>query len=209
MADLLRHLSSWMLAAAPGEAPDTGARVARYAPALARIRDLMPAILPARYRQDYERQLAGLRAEQVPEPFARRLTAYRVLAGALDIADLATQAGVPLEQATAVYFELGERLRMPWLLSAIVQLKIPGHWQALARGQLREDAYRLHRRLAAQALDCGGVDAWTQANAARLKSGLTRLAELQAAGAQDHAALSVAVRELYELLQAGAAERIA
>ncbi|MGQ0700174.1 MAG: NAD-glutamate dehydrogenase [Panacagrimonas sp.] len=198
-ADLIKHVSGWIVGARFGERLGVGDIVSRYAPAVAQIEALLPDLLPPRYREDYERHLAGLLGEQVPEELSRRLTATKALGGALDIADLAQAASVPLAAAAATYFEVGERLRMPWLLAAIVNLRVASPWQALARSRLREDAYLLHRSVASQAMAAGGVEAWALANERRLKFSLGRLTEIQASGVQDYAGLTVAVRELYDL----------
>jgi glutamate dehydrogenase len=135
----------------------------------------------------------------VPDEVALRLTRTKALGSALDLFDLAEETGMALESAARTYFELGEKLRMPWMLGAIVQLSVTNQWQALARSKLRDDAYRLHRLLAGHVIRAGGVDAWSAANERRLKFSLSRLAELQASGPIDYAGLAVAVRELYAL----------
>ncbi|MGQ0501273.1 MAG: NAD-glutamate dehydrogenase [Panacagrimonas sp.] len=198
-ADLIKHVSGWIVGARFGDAMGVGDIVARYAPAVKEIESRLPDLLPTRYREDHDRHLSALLSENVPEDLSRRLAATKALGGALDIADLARNASVPLADAATTYLELGERLRMPWLLSALVNLHVTSHWQALARSRLREDAYLLHRNLAAQVMAAGGVDAWAAANESRLKFSLGRLTEIQASGAQDYAGLTVAVRELYDL----------
>ena len=46
---------------------------------------------------------------------------------------LASQAQVPLKLAAEVYFLVGDRPQILWLLSAIIDLSVQGRWQALAR----------------------------------------------------------------------------
>lgn len=200
-ADLVRHVAAWIVSARFMQPPDIGALVSRYAPALTRLERMLPEMLPRTYRDEYDRQLAALLGDAVPEALARRLTATKALGSAPDIVDVAGHAKVSLEEAAATYFQLGERLRLPWLLPAIAHLKVSGPWQALARGKLREDAYLALRDLAREALNSGGIEVWSKARAGRLESALGRLTEMQTSGAHDHAALSVAVRELAALRQ--------
>src|SRR3546814_3923090 len=78
-------------------------------------------------------------------------------------------------------------------------------FRSLARSNLREDSYRLHRRIAARILQIPGataqerLDAWLAGNPAKLKFGIQRLQDLQAGGAPDLMTLAVAVRELRKL----------
>ncbi len=198
-ADLVRHVSAWLVTSRFPQPLEVGALVSRYGPALAKVEALLPQVLPPAYRAEYDRQLAALLADKLPEALAHRLTATKALGSAPDIADMAQHANVTLDQAARTYFELGERLRLPWLLPAIAHLKVTGPWQALARSKLREDAYRAHRDLARDVLARGGLEAWEKTRGTRLASALALVTELQTSGAHDHAALSVAVRELAEL----------
>ena len=80
-----------------------------------------------------------------------------------------------------------------------------GIFGPLARTNLRDDAYRIHRRLAGQILRQSGdtpearIEAWIAANERPVRFALNRLSELQASGHADFQALAVAVRELRKL----------
>ena len=205
VSELIRHFSGWFVGVGFDGKAGLAPLVSRYAADVEQIEKLLPDILPPRYRDDYDRQLAALLGDQVPDALAHRLVATKALGGALDIADLSRNAKLSLAEAARTYFEIGEQLRMPWLLGAIVNLHVANTWQAMARGRLREDALRLHRDLAEQAMAAGGVEAWSSGHDARLKSTLARLADIQASTAQDFASLGVAVRELYDLRASAAA----
>jgi len=205
MAGLLRHAAGW-LARRQAQAPEAlDDIVARYAEAVAAIEALLPGALPPSYREDWQRADEGLRQSGVPEALAIRTANLRVLGSALDIAELGHDAGRPLAEAAAVYFETGERFRLPWLHAAILALPAAGKWQGLARGQLRDDVYGAQRRVAARALGFAGdsaearVKQWLDARGAPVKAVLERLQELHVNGAPDLAGLSVAVRQLAEL----------
>ena len=166
---------------------------------------LLPAALPPAYRADWDASDAAMRADGVPEALARRLANTRALGAALDIADLSLETGVPLADVAAVYFGIGERFRILWLFAAVNELPVSGKWPSLARVNLRDDVWRLHRRLAAAALAVPADSAearlagWVAARDRAVRLAQTRLAELQAAGTRDFAGLSVAVRELGNL----------
>jgi len=141
----------------------------------------------------------------VPEALAQQLANTMVLGCAPDIIQLATGAGVSVREAAGVYFEVGERLHILWLLSTVLSLRVTSKWQALARANLREDTYRLHRNVAELALQHPGatpqerVETWVQSNPARITFGMRRLQELQTLNAHDFMTLAVGVRELRKL----------
>mgnify|MGYP001267710287 CR=1 FL=1 len=88
----------------------------------------------------------------------------------------------------------------------IERLAVEGHWQALARGTLREDAYSLQRKLCDQVLARGGrgdavarVDAWLKSGGAEV-DGLERtVREMRATGSTDFPTLSVALQAVRRL----------
>ncbi|HEX4872187.1 MAG TPA: NAD-glutamate dehydrogenase [Nevskiaceae bacterium] len=203
---LLKHATGWMIASRLTERLEVGEIVERYAAPVAALDALLPEVLPAAYREDWQRGRDPLIADGLPESLATRLASTRVLGSALDVADLASEAAVPLELAARVYFGVGERLRLLWLLSGVVGLGVQGKWQALARNHLREDAYRLQRQLAGRVLTAHGgsaaerLEAWLAAHEGEVRLALERLQELQSANALDYAGLTVALRELQRLL---------
>lgn len=206
---LLKHATGWFAGSRWAAQPVTAA-VQRFAAAIDEIEALLPEALPPVYREDWDRVAAGLRGEGVPDALAAKLANAKTLGGALDIAELAEGSGLSLAAAAAGYFQLGERLRLPWLIGAINELPAAGKWQSLSRVNLRDDAWRLHRQLAGQVLattgaDAGArVDAWMQTRERRVRVALDRLAELQAAGTRDYAGLAVAIREIAALAEPAA-----
>jgi glutamate dehydrogenase len=128
-----------------------------------------------------------------------------VIGSAPDIVDLSLEAKVPLADAAAVYFGIGDRLRVLWLLSSVIALNVQGGWQALARSNLRDDTYRLHRLLAGRILAQPGKTAaerlqdWTTKHEERLKFAAQRLQELHVSVPVDFGVLAVGVRELRKL----------
>jgi glutamate dehydrogenase len=147
----------------------------------------------------------GMKDDGVPEKEAKMLANTMVLGCALDIVELASQAQVPLKLAAQVYFFVGDKLHILWLLSSIIDLSVQDRWQALARANLREDSYRLHRQVAAKVLECAGETAaarfaaWEEKSRQKVAFGVNRLQSLQAEGPYDFMTLAVGVRELRKL----------
>ncbi|WP_428312374.1 NAD-glutamate dehydrogenase [Hydrocarboniphaga sp.] len=201
---LLKHATGWLVRSRLSERAVSDL-IACYREPVAQLEASLPSILSPAYREEWDRSYNAIVADKVDEPLAHSLANTLVLGCALDIADLAEQAAMPLAETAAVYFAVGERLRMPWLHSAILALKVSDQWQALARNNLRDDAYKIHRRITARVLTQEGanaearIDAWTAAHEREVRFAMNRVAELQASNGADFQALAVAVREVRKL----------
>ncbi len=57
------------------------------------------------------------------------------------------------------YFDLGERIGLTWIKEQIESLPADGHWQAVARGTLRDNLYALQARITLAVLKCKGREA--------------------------------------------------
>ena len=108
----------------------------------------------------------------------------------------------------AVYFALGQHLRLNWLRERILALPRDDRWQALARAALRDDLYAVRAALTAEVLGVDGpetdpagqVRRWL----ARAEPAVTRclavLSDMSADDRTDLATLSVAMREVRQLV---------
>jgi glutamate dehydrogenase len=107
----------------------------------------------------------------------------------------------------AVHFRLGHRLRLHWLHERIVALPREDRWQAMARAALRDDLYTLHRDMTAEVLRAGPrlespeerVNGWVECHPGADRC-LETLADIGAGRTYDLTTLSVAVREVRDLL---------
>jgi glutamate dehydrogenase len=201
---LLKHATSWLVMAGYARRPVLQA-VDRFSAAIREIEALLPQALPPSYHEDWQRTFSQLQAEGVPDVLAARLAATRVLGNAPDITELALEANVTLHEAAAAYFAVGERFRLLSLYAAINGLQVHGKWHALARSNLRDDLYRIHRLLTGRVLRMAGKSAeerlahWAERHRDKLGFAEARIAELRAAGVSDFEGLVVAVRELRRL----------
>jgi len=203
---LVKHATTWLLNAKHTQRP-IGEAITRLKRPIAEIEALLPDLLPPTYRSDWDKAVAGMEKDGTPPKLARQLANTMVIGSAPDIAELAAETQVSLEEAAGVYFGIGDRLRMLWLLSSIIALQVQGGWQSLARSNLRDDAYRLHRLLAGRILQHPGrtaeerIEAWTRAHEQRVRFGIQRLQELHSSSPLDFLVLAVGVRELRKLSQ--------
>ncbi|MGB0211855.1 NAD-glutamate dehydrogenase [Algiphilus sp.] len=205
LAGLVKHVTIWALAEHLPEQSITDS-MARLGEPLARVAALIPDGLPPSYREDWEHAVARWTEKGVPEATARRFADTLVLGSAPDIVETAAATGTSPEVAAAVYFAVGERLHVLWLLSSIVGLQVSGRYQALARANLREDTYRLHRRVAERVLDetegdDGGarVAQWLERQGAAAEGVIARIEALQTHTPHDFMSLTVGVRALRQV----------
>ena len=127
---------------------------------------------------------------------------------ALDIIEVARARGVSVADAAAVFFALADRLGVDWIRDRVLDLPRDNEWQTLARAALRDDLQLEQRELTAEVLrmrTAGDeayalVDVWITRNQAQVDRFQSVVAGIRAAGVYDLTALSVAVRELRNLI---------
>jgi glutamate dehydrogenase len=142
----------------------------------------------------------------VPHELAQRVAAADRLFSALDIAEVAEAAGCPLEQTSDVHFGIGERLGLEKLRLQIELLPAETHWQNLAKVALADDLAHLQRSIAQDAVSrhegsaAERLSAWEGRNPAAFARARRLVTELADAPAPDLAMLSVALRELRNLV---------
>ena len=205
-SQLLKHATRWLLDHMSGRL-DIAAAVPQYQPAVADLVQHMSGVLNESLLEVYNGSVQQYTDVGVPDALARRIAAIPPLYAALDIADVARTAKLPVEVVARVYFHIGRELELDWLRSQIEKLSVEGHWQAVARGTLRDDLYAQQSALTAQALGNARdarsamkqLEQWFGANAARLQHAQRVLGEMKSAGITDFPSLSVALQEIRRL----------
>ncbi|VTU25596.1 NAD-specific glutamate dehydrogenase [Variovorax sp. PBS-H4] len=167
----------------------------------------LPQLLDADERARVDAAAAHYTARGVPRELAERVVNFGTLYATLDIAEIAGSARWPVELAAAVYFDLANRLGMPWLRDRISALPGDQHWQALAKGAMQDDLSGLQRAITHAVLTGGSegespaarVEAWQASNGRTLERAAQLMGELRAVAVPDAAMLAVALRELRAL----------
>jgi glutamate dehydrogenase len=158
---------------------------------------------------------ARLIEKGVPEGLAHRVSTFGPMFSALDVVDVAVAAGERPETAAEVYFALGDRLRVHWLRHHVEALPRDNRWRALARAALRDDVYGLQAAMTAAVLRDTPeespvperIEAWTSSNDGAVDRTLHVLSDINASGAFDLATLSVALREVRNLVPSSPVEK--
>ncbi|HWX11800.1 MAG TPA: NAD-glutamate dehydrogenase domain-containing protein, partial [Trinickia sp.] len=144
-------------------------------------------------------ELAG-----VDDDLAMRVATGEISASVLDIADIASTAGQPLELVAGVYFALGTLLNYGFIAERAGELPTHTHWDVLARAAALAEFARLKRSLTASALAEAGhratadaiAQAWRDKRALQLERFERLLAEQRASGGASLSMLLVLVREM-------------
>jgi glutamate dehydrogenase len=177
------------------------------------IDDLRPGVGKIAIRLQAElagsEEAAALERTGLPAELAARIAAGERLLGALDIVDVANRNRLAPNRVADVYFELGRRLELDWLLERIVDLPRDNRWQTLARAAMRDDLYGEQRLLADAVLGAAepgdepgaAVERWTAANAGPVARCRQVITDLMTGPSVDFSMLSVAMRELRRLGQ--------
>ncbi|MEP6791739.1 MAG: NAD-glutamate dehydrogenase, partial [Ramlibacter sp.] len=174
------------------------------------VQRFMPAIDALRTRLE-EPASASARVAQwmqagVPAGLARRIDATDGLFTALDITEIAESTRHGLEDAAEVHFGVGQSLGLSRLRAQISALPTESYWQNLAKVALGDDLADLQRSIAQDVVSKGQgaaaslLTAWQERNRIELERAQRLLAELADSSTADLAMLSVALRELRNLV---------
>jgi glutamate dehydrogenase len=203
---LLRQASYWLLQrhrAALGIEMQVG----RLRPGIRELTAALPGWLQGLEREAYDTRAAQLGEAGVPAALARQISACSALQCAPDLVELAQAHRLAVTTAARTYFGIGTDFGLDWLRGRIEQLEIQGHWQAVARGSLREALYDAHRALTQRVLretrerdPARAVHAWRERHAAAAAHARGVVDDIRAQpAAADFASLSVALQALRRL----------
>ncbi|HEV2332504.1 MAG TPA: NAD-glutamate dehydrogenase, partial [Gammaproteobacteria bacterium] len=207
---LLKHLTRWLIDQLRDKL-DIAATVPLYQAGVAALVTHLPGVLYDQLVMNFDQGMQQYADVGVPAAVAKRIAAIPFLYSAFDMVDVARDTRLPVEVVAKVYFHIGRELELGWLRSQIENLAVDGHWQAVARGTLREDLYAQQRALTAQALsgakDSRGavkqLEQWLETHAGRVQHARHVLADMKAANTADFPSLSVALQEIRKLARIG------
>jgi glutamate dehydrogenase len=205
---LLERATRWFLRHRPRPL-DAAATISQFAPGAAALAETVSGLLPEADRDVARRTAEEFVGAGVPAALAERVAHLEALVPALDLVEIAAATGLSFEEVAGVYFAIGDRLELHSLRERISALPREERWEALARRALWEDLHNEQRALAADVLresETGPVgervSAWIAHNDLPIGRCLQMLADVKAGGASDLATLSVAVREIRNLIEA-------
>ncbi len=186
---------------------DLAATIEHFRPGVEALAARLPELQDADVRERDAAAVARYVADGVPRELASRVVTFDTLHATLDIAEVAGTAGKPVELVAAIYFDVANRLGIPWLREKIAALPGDQHWQMLAQGAMLDDLAGLQRAISGTVLASGSgsgstaalVADWQQANRRAIERAAQLMSELRAVPSPDSAMLSVTLRELRAL----------
>ncbi len=187
---------------------DIAATISRFSTGAKELETLIPDLLLEGDREVLERDIEQLAEANVPPDLARRTATLSAMFSALDIVNIASVTGQPLESAAEVYFTLGARLNLHWLRRHIETLPRDNRWRTLARSALREDLYAQQASLTTEVLRGTPetssaherIEAWISANQEPVDRALQVLTDINSSATFDLSTLPVALREIRNLI---------
>jgi glutamate dehydrogenase len=189
---------------------DLAATLARLSPGVAEVGAGLDGWLGEQERAALDADTARWVAQGVPEALARRVVRLEAQFSGLDIVEVAAETMSPIDVVAGVYFGVGGRLGLGWLMRRIAALAADSHWQGMARVALRDDLTALARALAQSVLrgvstgregDAQSlIEAWEAQREFQLARCRQLLDEVRSAPTVDMAMLSVMLRELRALV---------
>nr|MBP6852151.1 NAD-glutamate dehydrogenase [Rhodoferax sp.] len=137
-----QRASRWMLRARTDQG-DLPSLITRYQPAARTLHDHLGDWLPPPTLAQWQASADALVQAGVDPALAQALTALELTFPALDLTDLAHQAGTSLELAARAYFEVDAELALGQWRGEINRLPTETLWQTQARASARDDAYAI------------------------------------------------------------------
>jgi glutamate dehydrogenase len=185
-----------------------GATISHFSEGAAELSERIPGILLDGDREAVANAAQRLIDANVPPDLAQRAANLGPMFSALDITDVANSTEESLDTTAAVYFILGDRLKLHWLRRHIEALPRDNRWRTLARSALRDDIYNQQAALTAEVLSetpkdnpaDERIEEWIEANKGPVDRTLQVLADINASGTFDLSTLSVALREIRNLI---------
>jgi glutamate dehydrogenase len=170
------------------------------------IADVVPRILGGWTEQRFQRDASQATAQGMPDRLGQDIAKLRLITQFLYIASLATRYEADPVTVAKLHFDLGQALRLDWIREQIEELKVEGHWSAMARATLRESLGREQSNLvnsivkrSAQNDFTAALEEWLERHAAGVARLKRTLDEMQTSSEMDFATLSIALREVSRL----------
>lgn len=203
---VLRHACFWLIDRY-GDDLDIVKAVEHLKPGIARVFGKVDDVVVGTGKERQEMAIQDLLERGVPDALARRMAGLLLTRGGLDIADIAALNNREVLDTAKMYANLSQRLGVVWLHRSVENLAVEGRWQAIARGNLRDEFYAVRRELAIKLLRGKSrktavelFEKWTEENAAGIAKFDAVLREMQLREEIDFATLSVAAQELRRLI---------
>ncbi|PRY72395.1 NAD-glutamate dehydrogenase [Halomonas ventosae] len=204
---MLRRATRWFLRNRTGMS--TRDAIDFFAPRLAQLQENIGKRLRGEEHEAWEARRHELTEAGVPEALASTVAAAGSLYAALGIIQAARQTNEKPQRVAEVFYEIGDRLELPWMIQQITELKVRDSWQAQARETFRDDIDRQQLALTISVLgmeggprDCAErVEQWLSLHQGMHRRWCRLLEEVGSGSHGGFPLFAVAVRELVDLAE--------
>ena len=180
---------------------DIAATVEQFHDAAARLLEALPPLVRGPLGAQIDAHTTERLVTGLPADLAEHSATWPVMHTTFDVIELAHARSLPAEEVAASYWELFETLDVFWLWDAIGRLPRADRWQTHARAAVRDDLMSALADLTAAVVDHGGsAAAWAAANERALRRAQDVFAEIRRLGTFDLTTVSVALRQLRNLV---------
>ncbi|MCP1326988.1 NAD-glutamate dehydrogenase, partial [Halomonas sp. 707D4] len=131
-----------------------------FAPRLAQLQEGIGDLLSGEELAAWRQRRDDLIEDGVPEALASTVAASSSLYAGLGIIHAARATNEKPQRVAEVFYEIGNRLELPWMTHQVTQLEVRDAWQAQARETFRDDIDRQQLALTVSVLklDAGSRD---------------------------------------------------
>jgi glutamate dehydrogenase len=190
---------------------DSEATVEEFEVVVEKVMAELPSLMTGRELAAFEGRRDTLVGRGVPEELATRVAVCPPAYMVLGIVQTAARMGVDPLEVARIHFAVGERLGLPLLVARILALPRQDRWQTMARAALRDDLHTVHAQLTGQVLAATDpeadaatrVAAWEAGDGDAVARASATFEEICSDEAADLARMSVALRVVRSLLEAG------
>ncbi|WP_251976785.1 NAD-glutamate dehydrogenase [Salinicola avicenniae] len=204
---LLRRATRWFLRQRGGLS--VKACVEQYAPQLTQLKEDIGKRLQGDEREAWLARRDELVGHGVPEALAGIVAAAPSVYAGLGIIQAARASGEKIQRVAEVYYAIGERLALPWMMHQVNELDVRDGWQAQARETFRDDLDRQQLALTVRVLGMSDaprevearVARWQEQHAPLFDRWNALLSEITAGTQVTFPLVAVAIRELVDLAE--------
>ena len=194
---------------------DLEATVAAFAPGAQLLMDRFPDVVVGTRAAGITERMAAYEAAGVSHALARQGASWPLLHTAFDIIEVAFARGRPADEAAAAYWQLFSELDLDFLWDRVGGLPRNDRWRTHARAGLRDDLLAALRELLDEVLRGGDVfcpidqlvKEWVVFNERSIERVARVFSEIRSGGTFDLTTLSVAQRQLRNLVLASSPVR--
>jgi glutamate dehydrogenase len=183
------------------------ATVASFRGPIGELTAVMPELVAGGMGQAVSAAIDRYGASAVPSELARMAAVWPLAHTAFDVVEEAMSFGRGAPELASVYWTAFDALDGLWLWERIGALPRTDRWTSQARGALRDDFMGCLRALASDVArfapyeaPADAAAAWLEANARAVQRAQAIFSEIRTGGVFDFATLSVAIRQLRNLV---------